>query len=141
MQFEECRALVKADVQERKVNVIISGPTTNQRRLLAVIRSDFERIHRDISNLQPEQMVPIPDFPNVAISYEKLLAMERHQIKSFPEFVHNEVVTLDVRDLLNGVDLEGTRSVLAIEGQQNAVTCLLATRTRTTIFVKNWRVI
>jgi internalin A len=85
-----------------------------------VIRSDFERIHRDISNLQPEQMVPIPDFPNVAISYEKLLAMERCQIKSFPEFVHKTVINLDVIELLNGVDLEGTRTVDPTDVQENA---------------------
>jgi len=80
MEFEGCRALVKADAQERRVSISVAGPPANRRRLLAVIRSDFERIHRDIHNLQPSEMVPVPDYPKVVVAYEKLLAMERARL-------------------------------------------------------------
>jgi internalin A len=109
MEFEDCRALVKADAQNRKVTISVSGPQANRRRLLAVIRSDFERIHRDIRNLRPDEMVPVPDYPTVVVAYEKLQAMERARIQEFPEFAGGEVIALDVQELLNGVDLEGTR--------------------------------
>jgi internalin A len=86
MQFEGCRALVKADVQDKKVFISVSGVRSSRRRLLAIIRSDFERIHRDIRNLTPDEMVPIPNYPDVAVPYEKLLAMEREGFEHFLEY-------------------------------------------------------
>lgn len=108
-QFEGCRALVKADVQDKKVFISVSGPTSNRRRLLAVIRSDFERIHRDIRNLKPEEMVPLPHYPKTAVSYDKLIALEEQEIWKFPEFVGDQVIHVQVADLLNGIDHESIR--------------------------------
>jgi internalin A len=106
MRFEGCRALVKADVQDKKVLIYVSGPASNRRRLLAVIRSDFERIHSDIRNLQPREMVPIPDYPDVPVAFEKLLAMERQGILKFHEYVGDRVIEVEAIELLNGVDAE-----------------------------------
>jgi internalin A len=109
LAFEGCRALVKADVQDKKIFIAVSGPALARRRLLAVIRSDLERIHRDIRNLQPQEMVPLPNYPKAVVPYEKLLAMERERIAKFHEYANGRIVELDVQELLNGVDLEGTR--------------------------------
>jgi internalin A len=46
LTFEGNRALVKADRSDRTVTISVDGPVASRRRLLAVIRSDFERIHR-----------------------------------------------------------------------------------------------
>jgi internalin A len=86
LAFEGCRALVKADVQDKKVFIAVTGPAAARRRLLAVIRSDFERIHRDIRNLQPQEMVPLPDYPDVVIPYQKLQVMEESGIRTFLTF-------------------------------------------------------
>jgi internalin A len=109
LEFEGCRALVKADVQDKRVFISIQGPPENRRRLLAVIRSDFERIHATIEKLQPVGIVPVPGNPGVTVSYKELLVMEQHGMGSFPKVAGNEVITLDVQKLLNGVDLEGAR--------------------------------
>jgi internalin A len=111
LNFEINRALVKADVQDRKVYISVTGPVMGRRRLLAIIRSDLERIHRDIRNLQPQEMVPLPDYPDVIVSYQELLVMEQNKIKTFPKVVGNRIIELDVNELLNGVDLEGTRRI------------------------------
>ncbi len=108
LDFEGCRALVKADVPDKKVFINILGPAQNRRRLLAVVRSDFERIHRDI-RMQPLEIVPLPDHPDASIAYQKLLVMEQNGVRTLPEAVGNELVNIDVYALLNGVDLEGTR--------------------------------
>ncbi len=109
LKFEGNRALVKADVQDKKVFINVSGPIAGRRRLLAVIRSDFERIHHDIRNLQPQEMVPVPGFANLIVPYKKLQVMEQRGVANFTEVTDDDVVELDVRELLNGVDLEGTR--------------------------------
>lgn len=111
LQFEGCRGLVKADVQDKKVFISVNGPVLSRRRLLSVIRSDVERINRDIRNLQPQEMVPIPDYPTAVLPYEKLLAMERQGIGRFPEFVGDKVVELEVADLISGLRPEHPRQV------------------------------
>jgi len=109
MQFEGCRALVKADVQDQKVFISVAGPFASRRRLLAVIRSDFERIHRDIRNLLPDEIVSVPGYANLVVPYKKLLVLEEKRIARFTEVAGNDVTVLDVQELLNGVDVEGTR--------------------------------
>ena len=109
LEFEGCRALVKADVQDKRVQVLISGPTGNRRRLLAVIRSDFERIHASIRELKPQAMVPVPGRSQLVVPYQKLMVLEQKGRRTFEEVIGDEVFDLDVAELLNGVDLAGSR--------------------------------
>jgi len=109
LAFEGCRALVKADVQDKRVFVSVSGPARGRRRLLAVIRSDFERIHGDIRNLRPQEMVPLPEAPDEFVSYQDLETMEREGVTTFTKVVAGRVLELHVRVLLDGVDLEEAR--------------------------------
>lgn len=109
LQFEGCRALIKGDVQERKVWISVAGPARGRRNLLAIIRNDFERIHGDIKKLQPQTMVPVPNHPEVVVPYEKLLKFEEKGIAEFHEQAGDDVLTLSVRELLNGVDVERPR--------------------------------
>jgi internalin A len=107
LEFEGCRALVKADVAEKKVSISISGKKgEDRRRLLAVIRSDFGRIHNEIRNLEVHEMIPLPGYPEQVYPYESLLVMEANNTENFPHVVNNQVINLNVKDLLNGVDLE-----------------------------------
>ncbi|MGF1569427.1 MAG: COR domain-containing protein [Nodosilinea sp.] len=108
LNFEGNRALVKADPQDRCVSISVDGPGASRRRLLAVIRSDFERIHRSFK-FTPKELVPMPGHPDVTVDYKELLVREDHRQTSFDVFTGDGLITLNVRDLLNGVDLEGTR--------------------------------
>ena len=107
LKFEENRALVKADVQDKRILIAVSGPTSGRRSLLAIIRSDFEHIHRNYK-FQPQQIIPLPGNPNALVAYNKLLVLEQKGVNKFHEVFGEDVVELDVKDLLNGVDLEGT---------------------------------
>ena len=91
LKFDGCRALVKADVQDKKVFISVSGPASNRRRLLAVIRSDFERIHNDIRRLNPSAMVPVPEHPDSVVAYDELEVMERNRMRKFPKVIGGEV--------------------------------------------------
>jgi internalin A len=108
LNFEEARALVKADVVDKKVFVHVTGKAEARRRLLGIIRSDFERIHRELK-FTPAEMVPLHDHPEVAVTYEELLVWEQSKTATFPKVIGKQVVQVDVQELLNGVDLEGTR--------------------------------
>jgi internalin A len=108
LSFEGDTALVKADIQDKKVYILVKGSSSGRRRLLAVIRSDFERIHSDFS-FTPQEIVPVPNHPEVLISYKKLRIMEKNNIPTIQEVIDEDVLNLNVAELLNGVDLEGTR--------------------------------
>jgi internalin A len=110
LEFEGNRALVKADVQDKRVYIFITGSPSSRRRLLAIIRSDFDHIHNIVCKTsKPQEMVPIPDHPDVLIPYKKLQVMENKGTKLFEDVVGEDVIEFNVTKLLNGVDLEGTR--------------------------------
>jgi internalin A len=108
LQFEDCRALVKADGVEKNVIISVAGENAeSRRRLLAVIRADLEGIHRDIKNLDPEERVPLPGLPDDIVLYEDLLVMEKEGQKDIYKVVGGKGTRFKVADLLSGVDLPG----------------------------------
>lgn len=109
LSFEGNTALVKADAHDRKVTIRVRGTKEGRRRLLAIIRSDFERIHADLRNLNPQEMVPVPGHPSAVVPYKKLWVLETKHVLKLQEVVGEDVLDLSVQELLNGVDLEGTR--------------------------------
>jgi len=108
LRFEEGRALVKADVVDKKVFIHVMGKAEARRRLLAVIRSDFERIHNDLK-FKPAELVPLHEHPDEAVTYEELLVYEQNGVAQFSKVIGKKIIQVDVQELLNGVDLEGTR--------------------------------
>jgi internalin A len=126
LEFEENQALVKADGTARTVRIVVLGPVAGRRRLLAVIRSDFEHIHRNYA-FRPQEIVPVPDKPGVTIPYKKLLVLEKEGIDSLQEVYGDDLVTVNVKSLLNGVDLEGVRRTLAVpDRRQKAQTAFVS---------------
>ncbi len=108
LRFEEGRALVKADLADKRVFIHVTGKAEARRRLLAVIRSDFERIHHDL-RFKPAELVPLFDHPDEAVTYEELKVYEQSGMPTFTKVVSGKVIQVDVQEHLNGVDLAGTR--------------------------------
>ena len=108
LRFEGNWALVKGDVSARKVFISVEGPLEGRRRLLAIIRSDFERIHADIKKLEVAEMVPVQGRPEAVVAYKKLVALDDSGMPQSVEVFGSDVVELDVKQLLNGVDIEGS---------------------------------
>ena len=112
LNFEGNQALVKADPQDRCVTVSVKGSATSRRRLLGIIRFDFQRIHSNFK-MEPQEKVPVPKYPAVSVSYKELCIREKEGQTKFDIFTGNGLIKLDVRELLNGVDLDNTRSTKA----------------------------
>jgi internalin A len=109
LRLEENLALVRADMQERRVFINIKGPVAGRRRLLSVIRANFDHIHDSIRNLKPAEMVSLPGHPSHLILYDELLALEMRGKEEFEKVIDGELVTLSVQDLLGGVKGEDGR--------------------------------
>lgn len=120
LQWEDNEALVQADVQDRLVRIFVTGPQGGRRRLLAVIRSDFEHIHASY-RFKVSSYVPLKDNPTRAVDYEKLLTAERLGMLSVQEYFDGEFVQVNVNSFLTGVDLASadrrSRMKLGMESQ------------------------
>ncbi len=97
-----CRALVKADVQGKKVFIRVSGEKSERRRMLYLIRSQFNMIHKAV-NLNAEEMVPLPAYPKEVISYQELLTFEAEGVAEYPKVIDKKIVRLPVKALVDGV--------------------------------------
>ncbi|HEX8181014.1 MAG TPA: COR domain-containing protein [Pyrinomonadaceae bacterium] len=101
------RALVKADLEDRKIYIWLSGPERSRRRFLEVIRADFDSIHKTIPGIVADEKVPLPARPEIVVDYKHLLRLEAKGIADWiPEGLDE---TVNVKTLLDGIEAEETR--------------------------------
>ena len=108
LQLSGCRALVRGDVQARKITVRVTGPdSAGRRRLLAITREHFDEIHCGYTALPVTELVPVPGHPDVELDYLDLIQFEADKVAKLPKRVAGRTLTLDVKQLLDGVDVPG----------------------------------
>ena len=96
------RAYIKADLTDAKIFIRIDGNERTRRSFLFAIRSTFESIHKDISALEVDERVPLPDNPKVTVGYEHLLILEKKgKTDYFPEGSDRDY---NIRELLDGIE-------------------------------------
>jgi internalin A len=101
LSVRSCRVLVKSDTESKKILIMISGEPKLRRDCLSFIRAEFDRIHQSYSELNIREMIPLPDRPDITVSYDHLLNMEKLGKKTF--IPPDESEAYNVEDLLNGV--------------------------------------
>ncbi len=101
LESGENSAKTKADLVDRKIFISIIGKEQTRRAFLAVIRSGFDEINSNFK-IEIKQMIPVPSFPEVLVSYKDLLAYEE---MNEPQIVIPELrKKFSVRELLDGVE-------------------------------------
>lgn len=120
LKKDDNTALVKADTEERKIYIWVNGAENTRRDFLSVIRAEFDAIHKTIIKIEAVQKVPHPAYPDLILDYEELLQFERKQIPEFQRSVKDEIVTVNVRQLLNGVRV-GSESLPVVERTSSLV--------------------
>jgi len=95
------QSLVRADTQRGRIFVAVFGPKPGRARALAAIRDAFTYIHSTVPRIGPEEKVPLPDKPEVAVSYAHLIKLKSQGEDSiFPDGSDHKY---SVRELLQGV--------------------------------------
>jgi len=74
-----CRALIRADQAERLVTVAVRGEPFERRRLLGLIRADFQKIHSDIEGLNPKEEIELSDRPGTFVDLHVLQLDEQNK--------------------------------------------------------------
>ena len=106
LQFGSCRALVQADVHDRLVTISVSGPEEARPTLLGLVRLDFERIHGQISQLDPLELIPLREHPEVAMELKELQLFLQLGKALWKKIGSEVLVNVDVGALLASVDLQ-----------------------------------
>ena len=109
LEYEKGRnkALVRADLEDKKVFIRVNGSEATRRTFLGVIRADLQRIHQTIPSLAVQQKVSVPGYPGVVVDYDHLLTLEELRMDEYlPERMREPV---NVNRLLNGVEPEEAR--------------------------------
>jgi len=102
LQRDGCKALVRSDTDKGRMYIAVTGPENGRRAFLSVIRDEFNRIHATIPNLLPDQMVPLPDNPDITVPYDHLLFLEQKQVADF--FPPGAKQRYSVTRLLDGIE-------------------------------------
>jgi len=111
LRWEGCRALVKADKQERQVLVRVLGEPEKRRRLLAVIRGNFDQIHAEMKEFKPTEWLALEGHPGVWLSVQELEIFEQQEISSVPKTLGREVVEVEVSKELDKTDVPRARRI------------------------------
>jgi internalin A len=110
LKIGENKALVKADIEDRKITIAIDGLEHTRRDALSAIRYQLDEIHGSIKGLDAQKRVPIPDAPNAEpLDYDYLLQLEQDGFEEHPVKNGNRLVKVNVKKLLSGIVSETER--------------------------------
>jgi len=101
-------ALIKADIEDKKIYIYVGGKQETRRELLAMIRGGFDAIHKTIAKIEVTEKVPLPNAPEAApvdLTFLQRLANEGRE--SLPVQVGNRIIDLIVADVLKQIEKEG----------------------------------
>ena len=93
------RAYVKADLDDAKIFIHIDGNLNTRRAFLSIIRNAFDEIHHTFSILEVDERIPLPDNPNITVSYNHLLKLE--QMGTTDYFPEGSDRAYTIHELLN----------------------------------------
>ena len=100
-------ALIKADMEDKKIYIWVNGAQNTRRDFLSAIRNQFDSIHKTITKLEVREKVAIPGQVDVVVDFEHLLKLERMGEATYiPEGLEQRIY---IRQLLNGVERETDR--------------------------------
>jgi internalin A len=114
LERANCRALVRGDVQGRRITIRVSGVGNGRRELLGIVREHFERIHASYEKLPVTEFVPVPSHPEAEVRHELLLKYEFDGRDQIAVEIGKGLRDFDVKKLLDGVDFSRERAVKAI---------------------------
>ncbi len=100
LQIGGNRAYIKADLEDSKLFIRVTGSPSTQRDALSHIRHTFTTIHKTISALQVSEWIPLPEDPEELVEYDRLISLEQRGETQFQGKNRN----YSIRDLLNGIE-------------------------------------
>ncbi len=99
--IQNCKVLVIADRDKKRIDIQVDGPLPRRRAALGAVQADLDAVHAWNPEAKPQARVPLPDQPELDVSYDHLLKLEeRSKLDFLPDGADREY---KVADLLDGV--------------------------------------
>jgi internalin A len=115
LTYEGLLALIKADIEDKKILISISG-SGQRRNFLSMLRFTFDSLHESITGTKPTEQVPIPGHPGVVVPYSHLLVLEGNNIRQQILPGMNEPV--NVQMLLGTIEEPSRRQLQGLTRQE-----------------------
>lgn len=109
LQMDGARALVRADPSERQINVSVSGPVDDRRRLTGLVREELRRVHAGIRGLDPFEELELEEQQGIWLRLATLEADERKQQSSAAP-TRGGTIAVDNTSELNRVSAAAARN-------------------------------
>ncbi len=101
-------ARIKADPEDKKIFITISGRQETRRLFLGILRDVFQKIHKSLPNLEITEWVPVPNHPNhPPLDYQELLGLEAMGVLEYP--IGKLKININIRQLLDGYESRESR--------------------------------
>ncbi|MEH2112546.1 COR domain-containing protein, partial [Nostoc sp.] len=96
-------ARIKADPEDKKIFITISGRQETRRLFLGILRDVFQKIHKSLPNLEITEWVPVPNYPkHPPFDYQELLGLESMGESTI--IIGKLKLKLDLGQLLDGYE-------------------------------------
>lgn len=73
----DCTACFKANLEERRIDLLINGSGKAKRDYLAILRNTLGGIHEDFQDLGIKEWIPLQGHKEELVSYQELLGLEK----------------------------------------------------------------
>jgi internalin A len=101
-------ARIRADSEDRKISISVSGIEQTRRSHLSQIRAIFNKIHNSFADLAVTEYVPVPNHPDhPPLDYQELLGLEAMGDQTVT--IGKLRLRLNLRQLLDGYDSYDSR--------------------------------
>ena len=124
LSLRDCDALVLADVDQRRVDILVTGPSGLRRPALNVILNDLEAVHALNPEAEPVAVVPLPDRADLHVGYKHLLMLERRRGSDYSFFPDGTDRDYQVGELLDGVRHDQLGMQLASANRSSSIEML-----------------
>ena len=111
LKYSSNTALVKADIEDKKIYIWVGGKQDTRRDFLAIIRGEFDAIHKTIAKIEVTEKVPVPNVPEatpIDLTFLQRAASEGRE--SLPVQVGNRIIDLIVKEVLSQIEKDGKSS-------------------------------
>ena len=118
-------ARIKADPEDKKVFISVSGRESTRRIFLSLIRDTFATIHSAFADPDDvTEWVPVPEHPEAdPLEYKELLGLEK--MGETTVLIGKLQLRLDLRQLLDGYEPREQRQQHQQGGQENSVQVII----------------
>lgn len=103
LKISGCPVLVTADRPARRIDVQVNGRAGSGREALAVVRRHLNAVHAHFPETMPDARVPLPDEPEIDVSYDHLRTLEEEEGTDHAYRPEGAARKYTVRELLEGV--------------------------------------